>query len=125
MSPSDELRAAAKLIASKPAIANQYDDAACKIALAYLAEHSDDDCEPVTEEWLVAVGAEMLDSENDDRLFGWYDVDSGELRLQLENCDGVWMASFADEYPWPDDIYVREQVRRLCDALWIELKETQ
>lgn len=101
----DELRAAAKLLVSKNTISNRYDNAGVMLAKAYLTEHLLDDDEPVTEEWLETIGFDhgYLDAD-------YWVIECRKLALRLNS------------YPVKENP-TRGDVRRLCKALGIELKE--
>lgn len=114
--PTDkELREAALLLERKPSIANKYDNAAVKVARAYLAEHRADDDEPVTEEWLRGIGFE----NSAGRLL------LGKIQFTFFEGWNAWW-SFSDGRGATrliDDVKTRGSVRRLCRALGITLKE--
>ena len=89
------------------------------LADAYLAEHREDDAEPVTEEWLRSIGAkDEVDGKIDgEPLFNLYIgpaclcyFPSG-VELLIDHHHG-----------WP--LKTRGQVRLMCRSLSIEMKET-
>ena len=85
-----------------------------------------DDKEPVTEEWLKAVG--FLNEDDDEPTF-WtvtfndlnpaftIDVDPSSTR------HAGWIGEAEDYIPWPHDICDRQQVRDICLALGVTLQE--
>lgn len=90
---------------------------ALELANAYLAEHPADEDEPVTEEWLRAIGF------NDDKEFPGYVILLTECGyIECIGFDGgvEWMLFGNELNPGPQ---TRGQVRLLCRALGIELKE--
>lgn len=98
------------------------------LARAYLAEHPADDAEPVTAEWLRSVGfcREMQPASSNNLTIRH----GSAIVTRWMNSDNVprWsVRMYADETPdWvPPCIQpkTRGDVRRLCKALGIELKE--
>ena len=130
---SDEIKAAeaAKRFRANPGDGSNYTprqlgDAldrqdATLLASLYLAEHPADDGEDVTEEWLESVGWR--------RNRGYMDSPQiGDSCFQLTWCSlGQSMLLECDDNDQPDvtlpHIKTRGDVRRLCEALGIELKE--
>lgn len=104
---SNKLRAAAKLLVSKNTISNRYDNAGVMLAKAWLTEHpAEDGGESVTDEWLEVIGFNRggcLD-------VGYWVIECQKLALRLNSYQ-------VKENP------TRGDVRRLCKALGIELKE--
>jgi len=113
------------------ALAGLFD--ADKVARAYLdladaGEWRADDAEPVTEEWLRAMGAEQVDSlaehwviAHKHPAFSVFYYPHGEtLRLQTNNLDFDGKTSFGGCHIVTDSP-TRGQVRRLCAALGITL----
>lgn len=86
-------------------------DAICDVTQAYLAEHSADDDEPLTDEWLVSAG--FTDDENENLSLGPMELFlfSGGYELLIDHSSG--------EYRFR----TRGDVRRLCRALGIILEE--
>jgi hypothetical protein len=114
---SDEIRQAAELVLSKATIANKYDNAAQKVARAYLAENDDT---AIDEAWLRAVGFEKPPS-------GGLRIKSPHWGSPRHHCrytqiyadkDGWWVNGLGCPTP-----KTRGDVRRLCGALGIELQE--
>lgn len=87
---------------------------AAKVVNAWLAEHPSDDDEPVTEEWLREIGFTYDDEWGATYIYGYK-----TFPLWYEDLCGEWGWGEA-ELPSPK---TRGDVRRLCRALGIELKE--
>ena len=139
---SDELRAAASEVMRKANVV-LLDDAsaefvsAAALAKAYLAEHPADDAEPLSEEWLHAVGFE-LGTLQASLLIPPICPDAAIAELIL-HCDQFgWSASLIQGLPSGDDQRVRDDhvtltslpdtmtrghIRGLARALGIALKE--
>jgi hypothetical protein len=101
--------------------ANRYEDG-WNVALAWLEDHPADDGEPVTEEWLRAVG--FKDEEYSFVLRSPY-TDDWYHHLRHTACsvrkvDWKWHANGIGVADQP----TRGHVRRLCAALGVPLKET-
>lgn len=82
---------------------------------AYLAEHPDDDGEPVTEEWLKSIGFEQHTDPDPECDQTWQLHGRGdELILELVRVDDrIWQEVHIG---WPHDIHARVQVRLLVKA---------
>ena len=115
--PVADLRAAAELVRSKPTISNKYDNAASKLARAWLAEHPTDDDDPITPEWLLSVGFKAVPSDMGSTYHDHYQLDL--LNLWQFN-GGPWLVNGAD---WME-FKTRVDVRRLTAALSLPLKES-
>jgi len=106
---SEELRAAAERFIEwdRRGVIQSADGAA--VCRAYLAEHPADDGEPVTAEWMKACGWEgsYVGVFGIQGLAGFWD--NGELHLSK---------------PYSLPAATRGQLRRLCAALGVPLKET-
>ena len=89
---------------------------ACVVAEAYLAEHAADDGEAVTAEWLRTVG--FYGKVNRPLSFT-----QGELTLVIEG-PRCWINMGMRTKHLPPNIKTRGDVRRLCNALGVELKES-
>jgi hypothetical protein len=118
---SDELRAAAKLLVSKNT-SNRYDNAGVMLAKVYLVEHPDDDGEFVDKEWLVDIFGRDLFAERWKRYALMLCCKSDLIVSWCPACDDLAPClcigtSVIKENP------TRGDVRRLCKALGIELKE--
>jgi len=119
---SEELRAAAKLLMSKNSISNRYDNAGVMLAKEHLAEHLLDDGEPVTEEWLEAMFGPHLPP------CPWKRY--ALLLASKSGLDLAWCPACGNLAPCltigtsvVKDNPTRGDVRRLCRALGIKLKE--
>jgi hypothetical protein len=111
------------------------------LASAYLIEHPEDDGETVTREWLTSVGFTAYDENERDPSKWLYFISpkskeskgrSGpivHLRIDpLYGCDGWSIVEAGDEHTGLDSVQIpscetRGDVRRLCAALSIPLKE--
>ena len=80
---------------------------------AYLAEHPSDDDEPVTEEWLHSIAVMGSDC---------YEIGHVEFVFEPE-CGWTAFAEVNGHSAWLLDTKTRGQVRLLCRALNIDLKE--
>lgn len=113
---SDELRAAAERFRQRTRIGiagpgiPACDEDAHALADAYLAEHPADDAEPVSEEWLLLVGF-ASSARHPQRL------NVGQLSC---SCGSLWCYGGVVLSRTP---MTRGDVRRLCQALGVELKE--
>jgi hypothetical protein len=114
---SDEIRQAAELVLSKATIANKYDNAAQKVARAYLAENDDT---AIDEAWLKSIaGSEWQDESIN---FASFDVPCIGMHvgmLEFRRSGDVQLCGPRLAHP-PK---TRGDVRRLCGALGIELQE--
>jgi hypothetical protein len=91
------------------------------LADAYLAERPADDDLPVTEEWLRAVG------------FVWREDWMSWVSDGCDQCIQVsrsveapkeWTLQYERDFCWPHALIVRSDLRRLCAALGIALKDS-
>ena len=128
----DELRAAAERVAKyirkkepdmlsvgKPMQAFMAD--VRKVAAAYLAEHPADDAEPVTEDWLLSIGFTrnkidqvilILESKDLGRAMTYITISPCELCIESDDGGSIWLGE-----------RTRGDVRTLCRALGVEMKE--
>jgi hypothetical protein len=106
------------------------DSFALAVARAYLAEHPADDGEPVTAEWLKAVGFTERAKERpgDDRVLVSPEGETCHHVFWSENRDGydhnAWF--YGDDYLRAVNLLdqpTRGHVRRLCQALGVTLTE--
>jgi hypothetical protein len=107
-----------------------YDDAPAKVqeryrndclflAAHYLAEHPSDEAEPVTVEWLVSIGGQLL--EHDSKCV-WYRVRFGDYLLyKHEHTVPAYCKFYGRVIELSSD--TRGVFRRLCQALGVTLKE--
>ena len=92
----------------------------CKL---YLAEHPDDDGEPLTAEWMTAVGGQVLEDGN------WYFGDGNRHGCVIlhwhDNIDigDVYRLSFG-RYAPNVRVSNRGQLRRLCVALNVPMHDS-
>lgn len=97
-------------------------DDLAKLANAYLREHPADDAEPVTEEWMNSLACE----DSVSGLWYYFAVDASTSLIIAMASNRNW-ASVEDDASTDGvflrDISTRGDVRRLCWALGIELKE--
>lgn len=121
---SDELKAAAIEIlerweASSGSPVGILATNALKLADAYLCEHPADDDEPVTEEWLLSVGFVKGGSPQARNIYCGYltidDIASGEASI----------CNWNDRVAIERSIETRRDVRLLCKALGVTLKEAR
>ncbi len=85
---------------------------ACQLAQAYLAEHPADDEEPITEAWLRSVGFD------DEHRLDWKNL---VIKFCVPIRDNFWDFYLNSTQIKPPK--TRGDVRRLCKALGVELKE--
>lgn len=102
-----------------------YLNSAMAVVRAYLAEHPDDENEAVTVEWLLSVGFAEDDQATEGVDYVW--INSGDRAYFDLQCwfKNTWRISDSDNdiaLPAPMG---RGDVRRLCAALGIKLKETK
>ncbi len=92
------------------------------LAKAYLAEHPADDGEAVTEDWLRSLATKtlMCGKEIDYHRFKF---ENGFSRLNIYPDCSVSIERNDDEIPLPLQLNTRGDVRLLCRALGIPLKE--
>lgn len=128
MSDINELRAAAergrKLYRESPAHVQRREQCIIMglLSEAYLAEHPADDGEPVTEEWLKStIGWIPVDGGTD----GYIGVDKIIFCKGSENVYSAWLQTSNHYYDMRRivRVYTRGDVRLLCRALGITLKE--
>lgn len=94
-----------------------YDHAA--LAEAYLAEHRADDAEPITEDWLRSVGFDTADNP------AWVWI-GDNFKIARHRVGGRWQICYLDDNGPSTDIpgpNTRHDLRQLCRALGIELRE--
>jgi hypothetical protein len=96
------------------------------LADAWLAEHPVDDDEPVTEEWLLSVGFSKKNSAwasigFDDEIYERYLGIEEDFSLALGEHD--FLGLNAIYVPFPGAAKTRGDVRRLCKALGVPLKQ--
>ena len=92
------------------------------LADAYLAEHPADDAEPISEEWLRSVWFVAVESDMGRNYSDHFEIEAaskGTLNLWEFNQTGDWLINGFDSWP----LKSRGDVRRLCAALGIQLKE--
>jgi len=90
----------------------------CELAAAYLAEHDEDEHEPITEDWLIAAG-----------VFGAIDMGNNfwfQVYPHLGSCQ-IGCTNGQEFYGWDEEIDLppvktRGDVRRVCKALGIQIK---
>lgn len=93
---------------SKPHLRGESDELIVKVARAYLAENPADDAEPITAEWLEACGfTQEIDAAS-------FAPDKRTWSVCIEG--GSNYASLPDQF-------TRGQLRRLAEALGIELRK--
>lgn len=86
------------------------------LADAYLAEHPDDDGEPVTAEWLESLG--FHENPNHHGSYYWLPDECNGEGLELQPHRGCWSAYIGSNFSyWPADIHCRRQVRLLMESL--------
>jgi len=90
----------------------------CEIAAAYLAEHDEDEHEPVTEEWLIA--AEVFGRIDMGNNF-WFQVYPHLGSCQIGRTNHQEFPGFDVELDLPP-VKTRGDVRRVCKALGIQIK---
>ena len=122
--PVADLRAAAELVRSKPTITNKYDNAASKLARAWLAENPADDDLTVDQAWLRSVG--FVDGDYQGMLTRWF----GPLQVEVmpfEVDPQWWICNNQLDYECKPrmTLQTRGAVRRLAAALGLPLKESQ
>ena len=88
----------------------------------YLAEHPADDDEPVTAEWLESVGWEAY-PDTGNRM--WHSRSATLIMIDLRNPGETWLCHGSSAHGWDyiTKSTTRGDVRRLCSALGIQLKE--
>lgn len=92
-----------------------------KLARAYLAEHPADGGEPITEEWLQSVGFEPRKGS---KFHFVYDA-APYMTIMWDYREDELMIGHAQTWKRLGDNRTRGDVRRLCRALGIELKDTK
>ncbi len=113
---------------SLPDVVTRFDDERT-LALAYLALTSPDDAEALTEEWLRGVGGEIqkYDGAHIKGVEIWDAMfKSDKIILRVQN-NGTAILAYYDDlrgFYWPVQLKTRGEVRLLCRALGIELKQT-
>lgn len=138
---SDELREAAELCLSDKAGVDYMDRAraGAKLAQAYLAEHREDDAELHTPEWLRSVGGLPDDNDSGEMFFRLYHLEPADRGSFVDGdyvhvgfCgDGSVFVECYDKGGHSQEVVMigyaktRGDVRRLCAALGISLKEGQ
>ena len=93
-------------------------DDVCELAAAYLAEHDEDEHEPITEDWLIAAGVfGRIDMGNN----FWFQVYPHLGSCQIGCTNHQEFYGFDVELDLPP-VKTRGDVRRVCKALGIQIK---
>lgn len=92
------------------------------LAKAWLAEHPEDDAEPITEEWFRSVNAGDFQAfAGNPPISVFIDID-GTIMLHIEPEESAGAVTYSIPLP---HIKTRGQIRQLCSALCVPLKENR